>query len=172
MLKEASEWVKICVNNINKATINKVVLDLACGYGRNSIFLSNKGYKVISVDLNFLCLSSFSKKNILKIQSDIENSNNWPFGENSFDLVVVTNFLNRMVFANIRKVIKKNGYLIYETFGEGHEKLGKPKNKDYLLEEGELLKLTKKMQLVCYEEIKVINFKERFIKHRILCKNV
>ena len=77
-----------------------------------------------------------------------------------------------MVFANIRRVIKKNGYLIYETFGEGHEKLGKPKNKDYLLEEGELLKLTKKMQLVCYEEIKVINFKEKFIKHRILCKNV
>jgi len=172
MLKEASEWVKLCVNNINKATINKVVLDLACGYGRNSIFLSNKGYKVISVDLNFLCLSSFSKKNILKIQSDIESSNTWPFGHNSFDLVVVTNFLNRMVFANIRKVIKKNGYLIYETFGEGHEKLGKPKNKDYLLEEGELLNLTKKMQLVCYEEIKVINFKEKFIKHRILCKNV
>ena len=172
MLKEASEWVKICVNNINKATINKVVLDLACGYGRNSIFLSNKGYKVISVDLNFLCLSSFSKKNILKIQSDIESTNTWPFGDNSFDLVVVTNFLNRMVFANIRKVIKKNGYLIYETFGEGHEKLGKPKNKDYLLEEGELLNLTKKMQLVCYEEIKVINFKEKFIKHRILCKNV
>ena len=28
--------------------------------------LTNKGYKVISVDLNFLCLSSFSKKNILK----------------------------------------------------------------------------------------------------------
>ncbi len=172
MLKEASEWVKICVNDINKATINKIVLDLACGYGRNSIFLSNKGYKVISVDLNFSCLSSFSKKNILKIQSDIENSHTWPFGQNSFDLVVVTNFLNRMIFANIRKVIKKNGYLIYETFGEGHEKFGKPKNKDYLLEEGELLKLTKKMQLVCYEEIKVINFKEKFIKHRILCKNV
>ena len=172
MLKEASEWVKLCVNNINKATINKVVLDLACGYGRNSIFLSNKGYKVIALDLNFSCLSSFSKKNILKIQSDIESSNTWPFGQDSFDLVVVTNFLNRMIFANIRKVIKKNGYLIYETFGEGHEKFGKPKNKDYLLEEGELLKLTKKMQLVCYEEIKVINFKEKFIKHRILCKNV
>ena len=101
MLIEASEWVKLCVNNINKATIDKVVLDLACGYGRNSIFLSNKGYKVISVDLNFSCLSSFSKKNILKIQSDIESSNTWPFGQNSFDLVVVTNFLNRMIFKHI-----------------------------------------------------------------------
>ena len=68
--------------------------------------------------------------------------------------------------------MKKNGYLISETFGEGHERLGRPKNKDYLLQKDELLKLTKNMNLICYEEIKVINLKKKFIKHRILCKNV
>ena len=68
--------------------------------------------------------------------------------------------------------MKKNGYLIYETFGEGHEKLGRPRNKDYLLQKDELLKLTNNMSLIYYEEIKVINFKKKFIKHRILCKNV
>ena len=47
----------------------------------------------------------------------------------SFDLVVVTNFLNRLIFKDIQKVLKKNGYLIYETFGEGNEKLGQPKIK-------------------------------------------
>ena len=34
------------------------------------------------------------------------------------------------------------GILIYETFGEGQEKIGKPKNKNFLLKKGELLKLT------------------------------
>ena len=68
--------------------------------------------------------------------------------------------------------MKRNGYLIYETFGEGHERFGRPKNKNYLLKEDELLNLTKNMSLIYYEEIKVINFKKKFIKHRILCKNV
>ena len=44
MIKEASDWVKFCVNTINKASGNRIALDLACGSGRHSIFLSNKGY--------------------------------------------------------------------------------------------------------------------------------
>ena len=96
----------------------------------------------------------------------------WPFKKNTFDTVIVTNFLNRLIFKNIESVIKKNGYLIYETFGIGHEKFGRPKNKDYLLHKGELLRLTKSMSLICYEELKVINKEKKFIKHRILCRNV
>ena len=61
MIKEASDWVKFCVNTINKVSGNRIALDLACGAGRHSIFLSNKGYKVISVDLNFFYLKVFMK---------------------------------------------------------------------------------------------------------------
>ena len=85
---------------------------------------------------------------------------------------MVTNFLNRLIFKDIQKVLKKNGYLIYETFGEGNEKLGRPKNKSYLLRKGELLTLIQNMSVIFYEEIKVINIEKKFIKHRILCKNV
>ncbi len=172
MINEASSWVKFCINNIIRENKGKIALDLACGSGRHSIYLSNMGYKVISVDLNILYLLSFSEYNIFKIQSDIETPTRWPFKKNSFDLVVVTNFLNRAIFQNIKKVIKKNGHLIYETFGEGHEKFGKPKNKSYLLRKGELLQLTQNMSVIYYEEIKVINIEKKFIKHRILCKNV
>ncbi len=172
MIKEASNWVKFCVNTINEASSNRIALDLACGSGRHSIFLSNRGYKVISVDLNFYYLSSFYKDNIFRIRADIENLYTWPFKDSSFDVILVTNFLNRLIFKNIKGAIKKNGYLIYETFGEGHEKLGSPKNKNYLLRKDELLKLTHNMSLIYYEEVKVINFEARFIKHRILCKNV
>ncbi len=172
MKKEASDWVKFCVNKITKVSGNKIALDLACGSGRHSIFLSDKVYKVISVDLNFIKLSTFDKFNIFKIQSDIESLSKWPFKKKSFDMVIVTNFLNRLLFQNIKDVIKKNGYLIYETFGKGHENFGRPKNNNYLLKKGELLKLTEDMRLIYYEEIKVINVNNKFIKHRILCKNV
>ena len=173
MIQEASNWVKFCINNIpNKNEEKKIALDIACGLGRHSIYLSNLGYKVISVDLNILHLLSFNKYNIFRIQSDVETPATWPFKKKSFDLVVVTNFLNRLIFQDIQKVLKKNGYLIYETFGEGNEKLGRPKNKNYLLRKGELLKLIHNMSVIYYEEIKVINIEKKFIKHRILCKNV
>ena len=172
MIKEASDWVKFCVDEITKASRKKVALDLACGSGRHSVFLSDKVCKVISVDLNLTYLSTFDKFNIFKIQADIENLSRWPFKKESFDIVIVTNFLNRLLFQNIKDVIKKNGYLVYETFGKGHEKFGRPNNNDYLLKKGELLKLTKNMSLIYYEEIKVINANNKFIKHRILCKNV
>ena len=77
-----------------------------------------------------------------------------------------------MIFKKIIGVIKKGGYLVYETFGEGHEKFGNPKNKNYILKKNELLSLTKKMSLLYYEEVKVIHFKKKFIRHRILSKNV
>ena len=172
MIKEASDWVKLCLNEIDEVTENKIVLDIACGSGRNSVFISDKVSKVISVDLNIDHLLTFNGSNIFKIQSDIENLSKWPFKNKSVDIVIVTNFLNRLIFEKIQAVIKKNSFLIYETFGEGHDKIGKPKNKDYLLKKGELLKLTRNMSLIFYEEIQVISLEKKFIKHRILCKNV
>lgn len=172
MIKEASNWVKFCIKNIPNKNEEKIALDLACGLGRHSIYLSKMGYKVISVDLNIFYLLSFYNYNIFRIQTDVEKPETWPFKKKSFDLVVVTNFLNRLIFKDIQKVLKKNGYLIYETFGEGNEKLGRPKNKSYLLRKGELLTLIQNMSVIFYEEIKVINIEKKFIKHRILCKNV
>ena len=81
-------------------------------------------------------------------------------------------FLNRKIFNNIKSSIKNNGYLIYETFGEGQQFLGKPKNRKFLLKKNELLSLTKNLKLIFYEEVKVISGETKFIKNRILCQNV
>ena len=109
MIREASNWVKFCIKNIPNKNEEKIALDLACGLGRHSIYLSKMGYKVISVDLNIFYLLSFYKYNIFRIQTDVETPATWPFKKKSFDLVVVTNFLNRLIFKDIQKVLKKNG---------------------------------------------------------------
>ena len=33
-----------------------------------------------------------------KIEKDIEKTDNWPLSDNGFDIIVVTNFLNRSIF--------------------------------------------------------------------------
>ena len=171
MINKASNWVAYCLSKIpQKKTL--LVCDLACGYGRNSVFLASNGLKVVSVDINLHCLKSFNDVNIIKLQADIEKVLNWPLRNNIFDIVVVTNFLNRSIFKNIEASVKKNGFLIYETFGEGQEKFGKPKNKNFLLKKNELLSLTNSLQLIFYEEVKVISRETKFIKKRILCQNV
>ena len=96
----------------------------------------------------------------------------WFPSSKKFELVLVTNFLNREIFSYILKSVNKGGYLIYETFSEGNEKYGKPKNRDFILKSNELLKLTEEFKLLCYENVKVEFNTSGFVKQKILVKNV
>ena len=40
MIKKASNWVKFCISKIPKNGKKNIAMDLACGLGRHSIFLS------------------------------------------------------------------------------------------------------------------------------------
>jgi len=170
MNKSPSKWLKYCINNLSCNKGN--ALDLACGKGRNSNYLAGKGYTVISVDNNPENLGYISGPNITKIEKDVEIKANWPLTKHKFDLIVVSNFLCRKIFPNIMNSISKKGYLIYDTFSAGHEKIGRPKNKKFILKSKELLKLCKSMSLIFYEEVSVICLEKKYIKQRIFCKNV
>ena len=169
-MHKISNWVKHC---LNKIPYNQgYVLDLACGKGRHSLFLSSLGYNVLSVDINKKSLSFFKDKLIKKKVIDVENINNWPLEKKKFEIVVVTNFLNRTIFPLIIDSINEGGYLIYETFSEGQEKIGKPNNSKYILKSRELIELTIEMQLIDYENIYINNFADHSFKQRIFSKNV
>ena len=86
--------------------------------------------------------------------------------------IIVTNFLNRTIFPLIISSIKKGGYLIYETFSEGQQKIGRPTNPKYILKSRELIRLSNKMQLVAYENIYINNPSNHLFQQRILAKNV
>ena len=169
-MNKISNWVKYCLEKL--PCENGQVLDLACGKGRHSIYLSNLGYNVLSVDIDEHKLNCFNGKLIKKKVIDVENINNWPLEKKNFNVIIVTNFLNRKIFPSIIKSIKKGGYLIYETFSEGHQKIGRPTNPKYILKPRELLRLSNKMQLVAYENIYVNNSSNHLFQQRILAKNV
>ena len=75
-MNKISNWVKYCLKVI--PCKNGYVLDLACGKGRHSIFLSNLGYNVLSVDIDEHKLNCFNGKLIKKKVIDVEDINNWP----------------------------------------------------------------------------------------------
>jgi hypothetical protein len=69
-----------------------------------------------------------------------------------FDAVIVTNYLWRPLMPHILESLKPNGFLIYETFALGHEKIGKPSRPDFLLKPGELLQTCAQMHVIAYED--------------------
>mgnify|MGYP001241067258 CR=1 FL=1 len=170
MNKKYSNWLSSCLSNTCKSS--GYALDLACGKGRNSIYLAKNGFQVLSVDIDCKSLDFFSHNNIKKKVIDVEKKSNWPLVKNKFDIVVVTNFLNRQIFPLIIKSLNKKGFLIYETFSKGHEKIGRPKNEKFILKKKELIKLSKRLSLKVYEEVYVVTNKKKYCKQRIFCEYV
>lgn len=89
------------------------------------------------------------------ISADIENEG-WPLMRGTqarqFDAVIVTNYLWRPLFARMAQSLAPGAVLIYETFAQGNETVGKPSNPDFLLRPGELLSAFKGLRIVAFEE--------------------
>ena len=56
-------------------------------------------------------------------------------------MIIVVNYLFRPKIKKLITLLKKDGFLFYETFSIGNEKYGSPKNPNFLLKHGELLKI-------------------------------
>ena len=152
-----SEWIVNQLKPIIKDNNINNLLDLACGNGRHSIYFSKKIKKIYSIDYDINKLQNFLySDNIFSICFDLEKNNIWPF-KFQFDVVVVVNYLHRENFNKILNLVKLNGFLLYETFSEGNEKFGKPKNPKFLLKKNELKKMIgKKFSIINYSSSKIL----------------
>src|SRR4051812_14580389 len=125
------------------------VLDLAAGSGRHIRHFKGLGYTVVALDRDVSRLGDLtSDAQIEVIAADLEGGGPWPLGERRFAGIVVTNYLHRPLLPAIARALQPGGVLIYETFGIGNERFGKPSNPDFLLREGELLEFARKAKLL------------------------
>jgi SAM-dependent methyltransferase len=134
------------------------VLDLAAGGGRHSALFRAREHPVVAVDRDVSALASLAAADpgLTVIAADLEAPGaTWPTGERQFAGIVVTNYLHRPLFPAIRAALAPGGALIYETFGVGNERFGKPSNPDFLLRPGELLELARGMLVVAYENLQI-----------------
>lgn len=137
------------------------VLDVACGHGRHLRWFAGRGHAVTGVDRSAEAIDAVSGL-ARAVQADIENGP-WPFADEQFDAVVVTNYLWRPLLARIVASVAPGGVLIYETFAQGNETVGKPSRPDFLLRPGELLQATTGLHVVAFED-GFIDRPERFVQ--------
>ena len=112
------------------------ILDLAAGNGRHARYFKGLGYQITALDRD---VSGLVGAGIEIIAADLEDGSPWPLGAREFDGIVVTNYLHRPLFPHLASALAPRGVLIYETFGIGNERFGKPSNPNFLLRPGELL---------------------------------
>jgi SAM-dependent methyltransferase len=145
----ASEWIMRFSHLVKpKGT----VLDVAAGHGRHAEFFLRLGCSVVSVDIDVSSLAFLSSSvNHSIIEADLDACV-WPFPNSIFDAIIVTNYLNRNIYFDIVNSLSNSGVLLMETFGEGNQEFGRPRNPDFLLASGELIQVFEPLlQIVSYE---------------------
>lgn len=126
------------------------VLDVACGAGRHVRFLHARGHRLTALDRDPAAIAAVATV-AEAIEADIEGGP-WPLPGRTFDGVVVTNYLWRPRLADIVAAVAPGGVLLYETFAQGNESVGRPSRPDFLLAPGELLAAAAGLRVVAYED--------------------
>ena len=127
------------------------VLDVACGSGRHVRWFVSHLAKVTGVDRDADAVASL--RSVARIEvADIENGP-WPFVGETFDAVIVTNYLWRPLLPTIVASIAPRGLLLYETFGQRQPEFGSPKRPDFLLRPRELLEVAEGLHVLAYEDL-------------------
>ena len=114
-------------------------LDLACGEGRNSIYLAQNGFEVTAVDISGLGLERGRKRALQLgaavdfVQADLDR---WrPQG--AYHLILNFNFLMRPLIPWMVDALHPGGMVVMETILDAPGLEG-GHTKDYLLQPGEL----------------------------------
>lgn len=158
--RDASEKLQKFV----KKTEHKKALEIACGTGRNSIFLAQSGYEVDALDISKVALEFLNSKDYKNIHTMLIDLDNYIPPKDTYDLVVMTNFLDRAIIPHLKNSLKIDGLLIIETYMEDNDNDKKPSKPEYLLKENELKEYVDEyFELIEYDEY----FNEKYEIYRM-----
>lgn len=132
-------------------------LDVACGRGRNALWLAARGLSVLAVDRDVDAVAhvtaSARDRHLTVVARVMDLESGRPdLPAAAFDVIVVTHYLHRPLFPALVSALKPGGLLVYETFTRAQAARGKPSNPAFLLEPGELRRLVAPLEILAERE--------------------
>lgn len=136
-------------------------LDVACGRGRNTLFLAAQGYTVDAIDRDEQALAdtaaAAAQRGLASVAIravELEDPVHPPdIQAGRYDVVLVFFYLYRPLFPALLRSLKPGGMLICETFLiDNHLRRGHPRNPEFCLAPNELLHLAAGLRVLHYDE--------------------
>jgi tellurite methyltransferase len=132
-------------------------LDVACGAGRNVLFLAELGLAVTGVDVSPVGLELARRAararglDATLVEADLTRD---PLPAGPYDVVLCNHYLERSLFGALEAAVAPGGVLVYETFTrdqlafpEAH-----PRREEFLLVPQELLRAFPALEVEVYRE--------------------
>ena len=133
-------------------------LDVACGDGRNALFLAQLGYMVEAIDVSDVAIGALREATearglTMTIAPRVVDLERAPLPAGPYDVIVVTNYLQRDLFEALQDALAPGGLLVFETLARCHvDELGHSFNPAYLVEPGELARSLRRLEVVAQHE--------------------
>jgi tellurite methyltransferase len=130
-------------------------LDLACGLGGNAKLLAKAGLEVDAWDISPVAIKQLQQEaqsKQLTINAQVHDVIEKPPATNSYDVIVVSFFLDRDLCEKLMLALQPGGLLFYQTYCLDKVNQTGPQNPDYLLVDNELLRLFSSLKVRVYRE--------------------
>lgn len=128
-------------------------LDVAMGQGRNAVWLAQQGWEVTGfdpADQAIAVAQAEAKRRGVTIHTEVTTMEQFDFGENKWDLIVLSYAGCSDVAAQVQKALKPGGILIEEAFHT--DALKTMKIGGSLCKPGELPNAFSELRVIRYEE--------------------
>lgn len=128
-------------------------LDIACGLGGNALFLAERSFNTLAIDISSVAIQRIKNRQHALIDARCESVDATVLTKAAFDLIVVSNYLDRAICNAISDALAPGGLLFYQTFvrDKADPEVG-PKNPDFLLKENELLELFASLKVLVFSD--------------------
>ncbi|HEX9022428.1 MAG TPA: class I SAM-dependent methyltransferase [Geobacteraceae bacterium] len=139
---EPSAFLADSIALIESLTSGRKALDLACGEGRNSIFLARHGFAVAGLDISEEGIAKarrWAESTGLVVTFGCVDLEGFEFAE-KYDLIINFNFLIRDLVPKMVVALNPGGVIVFDTILDAPSLEGDHK-KAYLLRSGELRKI-------------------------------
>jgi SAM-dependent methyltransferase len=130
-------------------------LDVACGAGRNALFLAQAGYRVDAIDISRVGLNMARDKaeNLDLDINWIEHDLDQPYEfDTDYDLIVVMWYVNLDLITQLCGCLAPGGYLLAEEHLVTDEEVIGPQNPNFRVATGVLREAVSGLEVLLYEE--------------------
>ena len=132
-----------------------LALDLACGLGANALLMASLGLQIQAWDISSEALAKLNteaQQRQLELITEQRDVSAAPPDNSSFDVIVVSQFLDRKLCPKLINALKPGGLIFYQTFCRDKVDGSGPQNPEFLLADNELLNLFAGLKLRVYRE--------------------